>query len=213
MRIGETVVLGNYAGESISWTVLAEEEGAFLLISRDILDCRPFHGVDGPVGEGSFESRDGAEAPNWSTCDLRVWLNGAFLTGAFSEEERAHLLRRTHISPTLYRALYSDYPGKVETEDTVFILSEGEVKDYMGDEALLRAEQTAHADKAYAAAENIYARYEQGAWWLRSYAGQSYSVRMQCVYNFLRGAIHDCTIGTVVDAQYVGVRPAVWYKP
>jgi len=211
MKLGDTLTLGRYADEPIHWIAIAEKEDSFLLLSRDILEYRPFHSVDGPVGEGDFT--EGAYTASWPNCDLRLWLNGDFFTAAFTAEEAAHIPTCSLISPTDFRSLYSHFPGKKETEDRLFILTENEAKEYLTGKAFFRARRTPHALARYEAAEKTSLLLEGGAWWLRSYGSSAFSVYMRCVYNpdWSRTAASQCN--AVVNAQDVGVRPAMWYRP
>ena len=60
------------------------------------------------------------------TCSLRRWLNGEFLSSAFSEQEQ-ELIKTTTIKATAYS---SDNSGK-DTEDRVFLLSTDEAYSFI----------------------------------------------------------------------------------
>ena len=80
---GDTVTFGRYPRsgdepEPIEWQVLSREGGAVRLISRYVLDARPWHGAH--------------EKTSWANCDLREWLNDAFLNAAFSKADQDHMM-------------------------------------------------------------------------------------------------------------------------
>lgn len=68
--------------ESIEWQVLEMKDGKLLLLSRCVLASRPFS--------------ESGEDCTWESSDLRVWLNGEFLTEAFTpgQAELFRLRRR-----------------------------------------------------------------------------------------------------------------------
>ena len=82
--VGDIIWFGHYPGISaaedsqdplpVPWLVLDRTSEDLLLISRDALDSRPYHG----------EFRDVV----WEDCDLRKWLNGEFLHSFFSAAEQ-----------------------------------------------------------------------------------------------------------------------------
>ncbi len=82
---GLMVILGEYEQdgntengmEPIEWLVLDKNEdgSAYYLVSRYLLEWMPYHNT--PTNNGA-----------WASCDLRTWLNGAFVDKAFSTEER-----------------------------------------------------------------------------------------------------------------------------
>ena len=79
---GDFVTYGKYPRrgadpEPLEWQVLARQDGAVRLISRYVLDAKPWHETH--------------ETAAWETSSLRAWLNGEFLTAAFSEEDREGL--------------------------------------------------------------------------------------------------------------------------
>ena len=84
IKIGDTVVMGNYENEAMEWIVLDKDnEKGYLLWLKDAIDNR------------AFDKRDEALDPNaenlgsnyWETSDIQEWLNGEFLD-AFSDNEK-----------------------------------------------------------------------------------------------------------------------------
>ncbi len=108
---GTTMEFGSYeqdniyqnGHEPIEWVVVDARDGAYLLLSRYILDAGPLH-------------TDPAVVP-WRDCTLRDWLNGPFLETAFTVEERA----RIQVLPQT----------DTETADRIFLLSDEEVETYL----------------------------------------------------------------------------------
>jgi hypothetical protein len=96
---------GGRAEEPIRWRVLDRSDGGLLLLSDRILECRRYH-------------RELAET-TWRDYDLRAWLNGAFCSAAFGDEER-RLIRST---PCAHNG-----PDTPDTVDDVFLLSERAVR-------------------------------------------------------------------------------------
>ena len=79
---GDFVTYGKYPRqgsdpEPMEWQVLTRQDGAVRLISRDVLDAKPWHGTHATAV--------------WEDSSLRAWLNGEFLHAAFSEEDREGL--------------------------------------------------------------------------------------------------------------------------
>lgn len=147
-EVGQTVFFGTFeqdgitdnGAESIQWTVLSKEEGRILVISKYILDWRPYHMVRVPV--------------TWEECTLRAWLNGDFLKNAFTDEEQAKI--PTVTNPPCRNPNYATDPGSA-TEDRIFLLSPRELKQY-----------TFEAWQATAWAMAQGAPEETGHWWLRA---------------------------------------------
>ena len=79
LRVYEVVTFGAYPLWSyddyadMEWIVLRKSGNRVTLLSRYVIDSRPFHMVD--------------EKVLWQTCDLNVWLNDAFKSTAFTTKE------------------------------------------------------------------------------------------------------------------------------
>ena len=103
----KNLLTGKYMEEEVTWNILGQTEHEVLLISRRILDARPF--------DGDFHGCD------WEYSDLRMWLNEEFIHKIFSEEERQKL-RYSRITTG----------DGVETIDRVFLPSSKEMmcKEY-----------------------------------------------------------------------------------
>ena len=75
---GDTVTFGAFP-EPISWTVVKKAEGKALLVSNEALFSASYHVA--------------AEDITWEDCSLRGYLNGEFISSAFSEEEREKIIK------------------------------------------------------------------------------------------------------------------------
>ena len=70
-----TVTFGSYDYEPITWQVLSSDSQYTKLISEYVIACMPF-------------DRDNS---NWTTSDVRAWLNDSFAYNAFTAYERSQL--------------------------------------------------------------------------------------------------------------------------
>ena len=208
MQTGETVILGNYAGEPIEWLAIAEKDGSFLLLSTHVLEIRPFHPVDESEGQDSAE---GYYETDWESCELRQWLNGEFAAAAFSGEELARIPGTAVTYTRIYKTLYSFFRGEAQTEDKLFLLSAAQLKKYLPSEANRAAILTDHAMAQLKACPHR----AWGSWWLCESVHFGYGAHCRyvnnCVWNekFLGTTLGE----TAVWSGDVGVRPAMWYKP
>jgi len=106
---------GNDKKEDIQWLVLDIQDGKALLISKDALDCQPYHTTK--------------ENAVWKTSSLRQWLNSQFANEAFSSREKALISTST-------------LPDE-ETQDKIFLLSDTEARQYLGSSRTCKATQYA----------------------------------------------------------------------
>ena len=121
IRNGDYVIFGSYeqdgdlsnGPEPIEWEVIDENDGEMLLISRYILDSKPYNTEQIDV--------------TWETCTLRSWLNNDFYNTAFSAGEQNMIITTTLSNND---NAYFGTAGGNDTEDKVFILSLDEVMDY-----------------------------------------------------------------------------------
>jgi len=126
----EKMTFGGY-----DWLVLERQKDQVLLLSEILIESREFHVAGGEI--------------TWSTCDLRDYLNKHFYFNAFSEEERARIIKTTlppYINPWYGLSngksrfvrlkekdmrIYDD--ANQTTDDFVFVLSVEEIVNYFGD--------------------------------------------------------------------------------
>ena len=125
-RMGHWDLDGNPVNgeEEIVWRVLAVEGNCALLITRDAIAERPYHSV--------------TERVSWRSSALCSWLNSAFLSSAFSGEERA--------------AIVTASPNP--TGDALFLLDTKSAKEFFSGKEDRKA--------------NVYGESESIFWWLRT---------------------------------------------
>lgn len=100
----------------IRWNILHQDGNKALLFSAYGLDVKPFH--------------DKRAMVSWENCSLRNWLNEDFYNAAFAEAEKMQIL------PTKVETPSNPVHGTIgcsDTEDRVFLLSIGEMEDYLAD--------------------------------------------------------------------------------
>lgn len=175
-----TIKFGRYPQASknenalIEWLVLKNDGSKALLISKYALDCQQYH-----------TSRIFG---TWKTCTLRKWLNGTFISNAFSHEEQAMILSTTTES--------------ADTKDRVFLLSRDEAWEYFSSDSTRQCQGT-----AYCYAQGAYKTGNGNCkWWLRSPGGSGYTAY---VYD---GNLEDYygKKSCCVDNDDIAVRPALW---
>ena len=232
----ETVTFGTYeqdgnaanGAEPIEWYVLDEKDGKVLLISKYILDAvayddsfagYPWYGIDHrPVSDTT-----------WETSSLRAWLNGTFLTAAFSADEQGKIVAYTAEDSKNFGTITGEGAPEaavhvVSATDKVFLLSVAEARSLFINDAARVAEAT-----AYAKAQGVYVNSDRASdqaavgmspWWTRTvgyYAGYA-AVVMPDGYVHgdgyrMDGESHD----GFVHGEYTsdlggnyGVRPCIW---
>ena len=153
ISVGDTVCMGKYPSgalgevESISWSVIAEEEGRYLLVSKYCIDNLPFN----------YQHR----AVIWERSDIREWLS-YFFEDQFTEAERSCIVK----------TVCNNGQDK-DTLDYVFLLSADEAKKYFKNDKARRCLATPYAEKR--GAINI-KNVKGTGWWLRSHGfGVSYA--------------------------------------
>ncbi len=173
---------------AIKWEILDERDGSALLLSKCALAVKPFHEAYTDV--------------TWESCALRKWLNGEFLSTAFSAAEKSRILLSNVTADR--NPNHGTDPGN-DTRDCVFLLSCEEALNYFADDAARKCMPTQHA------AANTSALFSRslgrdGAcwWWLRS-PGSSRSLAAS-VRN------DGCIRGDIVHSGGNAVRPAIWIR-
>lgn len=163
--------------ESLAWIKIKEENGKTLLVTKEIIDCKQYDDV-------------GGNNITWKTCDLRTWLNGAFMSTAFTPDEKKAIATVKLTTP-------GDKDGSV-TDDQVFLFSLEEVKEYLNSYAARRAPLT-----PYAIAQGAQNSPEGGWWWLRTKISEYGAALIENDGNIR-------SIGYNGNLKTIGVRPAIW---
>ena len=189
LAVGDIITFGHYeqdnntsnGAEPIEWIVLEHKGDTAVLLSKYGLDARAYNEEYTEI--------------TWEGCTLRAWLNGEFLTSAFTTEEQRQLETVTVTADE--NPEYKTDPGK-NTKDKVFLLSINEAEKYFSsDEARICF------SSEYTKSRGVYTN-DRGAcwWWLRSPGNVSYYAasvgNVGSVYN--RGNYVLCDNGSVRPA-------------
>ena len=170
------------ASETIEWVILQREPEKILLISKYALDCQRYN-----------TSRTGV---TWETCSLRKWLNGTFISNAFSSDEQ-NMILSTNVTADKNPSGIT-YPGN-NTTDKVFLLSITEANKYFSTDSARKCLGTAYcfAQGAYKASNG------DCLWWLRSPGNYTFFA----TYVNIDGSIGSRGYDVSRDQA---VRPAMW---
>ena len=157
-NIGDSVFFGSYeqdnntsnGKEAIEWLILAREGNRMLVISKYALDCQRYNTSYTNV--------------TWGTCSLRKWLNGPFISNAFSSDEHS-MIQTTTVTEDKSPSYITPPGDNTTTDDIVFLLSITEANKYFSSDSARQCQAT-----AYAEAQGAYADFANGYcwWWLRS---------------------------------------------
>ena len=184
----EIITLGRYeqdgnwdnGPEPVEWLVLAKEEGKALVISCLGLSSRYY--------DGNINS-------TWEKSSIREWLHTDFYNTAFTETEKGKILTSQVVSEAAPRT------GRVTvTEDTLFLLSNDEVRAYLTSPSLRVC-----VPSALAKSQGCRSGLGGGTdWILRTYGGYG---ALSISYIDKWGTLDE--MGTNVD-NHEAIRPAMW---
>ncbi len=192
LAAGETVEFGSYiqndsicAKTELLWKVIDKTSDAVLLLCEKCIELRPLN----------YEKDANT---TWGTCTLRRWLNSAFLSTAFDDEEKQCII----LSKIINEANSEHYTtAGNDTEDKVFILSISEAEKYFAsnDERIAFPTEQVLLQTGNETDKGI-------NWWLRTPG-----------YYHYRAAIvsSDGRIdydGYSASRGNLAVRPAIWVK-
>ncbi len=198
LSVGDHIKFGHYeqdgksnnGAESIEWIVLDIQENQALVISRFVLDARPFNINDASI--------------SWQGSDIRTWLNNNFIKSAFSKSERKAIMT-TNISNSKNQGYYKWRSGNVNTTtDQVFLLSYAEAWKYFASNTDRYCAPTDYAILRGAETSTKYTIEGKPTcmWWLRSPGETSNSAAGIMKFGGVEPfAVHHIN---------VGVRPALW---
>ena len=188
IKVGSTIFFGAYeqdnntsnGKEDIEWIVLEIKENKAFLVSKYILNHRPYHTE--------------VENITWEHSLLRRWLNNDFFNSSFSEEEKEKI-PTVKVIADITSQNKKKGPGN-DTQDKVFLLSVTEARSYLKSNDARICETTNYA----VAQANAY-----GEWWLRTQGGfQSGAATVDST-----GEISYYGIPYTYEDK-CGVRPAMW---
>lgn len=182
---------GRWGGEDVEWRVLDIQEDRALLIAERVIDCGPYNKE--------------LEDVTWAECSLREWLNGEFLQGAFTDDERKRICEtpvRNDGNPA------GETPDGPDAGDTVFCLSADEAKQYFAGSWDRQAKPTVWAvlNGVDVCNQVEFSFYGRSWWWLRSPGDPPATAA--CVFE--SGFIEESVIPVSCDG--IGIRPAIWIR-
>lgn len=191
ISLGESVKFGCYeqdndksnGREEIEWLVISENKDKVLLVSKYLLDIKPYHSTLTDI--------------TWKDCSLRFWLNNDFINSAFSSKHQELIM--DSIIPAVNNPGFGTEAG-VSTTDKIFILNINEVEKYFPIETDRQCQPT---DSAIANSIYDFNNYNSW-WWLRSPG--SYQKHASGIAN--SGSISFS--GAFVNSDRIFVRPAMW---
>ena len=190
-KIGETIEFGNYPQDKdgtekpIEWIVMKNEGNQILLLSKYVLDAKPYNKEWEDV------------TVTWETSDIRKWLNNEFYTTAFNKTEKAKI--QTSLIKNEDNLEYGTSGGN-DTEDKVFLLSEKEAETLFSNEEERMAKATEYAQKS-----GVYGEKEKGVWWWLRSPGSDCDSAAEVYYD---GWVYRD--GSYVIISGGGVRPALY---
>ena len=222
----DTVKFGKYYQSAINgfktpidWIVLAKEDGKVLLLSKYILDCKPFN--------DTFK-----KVCHWNNSTIRKWLNNSFYDEAFNDKEKRIIIESELENKKDIDAFYDSKATDSEnTIDKVFLLSDAEFLKYLsanrfyqdheyvekerqlsielwgedGDKQIsFNYDNATTCGTPYAYKQGLKnALFENTAnYWLRTNMSKNYEV-MFVTYE-------GWTFCDSVSAKIYGIRPAIW---
>lgn len=195
--IGNTVIFGSYeqdnntgnGKEPIEWIVIDQKGPNVLLVSKYAIDVRKYN-----------SSRDKV---TWATCSLRTWLNGSFMSNAFSKEQKeAIVLTDVSNQPSDGNPAFSTYGPN--TQDQIFLLSYYEVKKYFPTDRERQLENTTYTKEHGAEFGFVIKHGGEHCFWLTRSPGKSAD---EVVIINESGSINECKS---VDDSAMVTRPAFW---
>ena len=235
-EIGDEIVFGKYeqdnnesnGAELIKWKVIAKQDNQYFLLSENILDSCSYNVVD--------------EDTSWELCSLRKWLNEDFYNSAFSESDKKKIVsvNNTNSSNDQYGTeggnatldhvflLSVDEAEEYLTNDIAY----GVCTDYAVERGAYTFEPYTDEDEhTYAVLKyslpdpedesrtiDIPFGITRESFWLLRSPGrfQNLATRVfNTSYSKMFSPVGVCIDkdGIAVNADFMGLRPALWYKP
>ena len=175
--------------EPLVWTLVEQDNGAYLLTLLYAIELKPYHNQPVDV--------------TWENSDLRAWLSGEFANEAFTEDEWA--------------AQVTMRKGIGTAQDKLFIFTAAELASLFAEEELRIRPATAYANPVEIEVENedgtvstVIGASEEGVyWWLRDGSVLGYGMLAQDVSP--EGITNSD--GTLVSTANRGVVISVWVDP
>jgi len=128
-KAGDCVLFGQYEQngddsngmEPIEWIVLDADEDKILLLSKYVIEKKPYNETDKTVG--------------WAGCTLRKWLNEDFIVTAFDDAQVENIIE-VEIDNPGSKEFFKEFGKSMgtaaakKTKDKVFLLSYSEILEY-----------------------------------------------------------------------------------
>ena len=187
-----------FAYAPIKWRILKQTGNKAVLLADRMPDTCPFN--------------DSYNDTSWSDCSLRRWLNGAFLSRAFTEQERS-AIEETDVknAPNYY---FGTDCGP-DTKDRVFVLSESETFSSPLAVEYGFSDSDSGNDPARRFRSTLYAKC-RGAWWspVEGYLGTSFWMMRSVGYTkanvvYVGESGDTYNRGIVVTCNDAAVLPAI----
>lgn len=124
------ITFGTWNSRPIEWIILDSNELYTLLISRKTVNMDAYYKLDLKIKEQKESA--------WKNSVPRIYLNGFFYLGAFTNEEKKYIVNTN-----------TQEKGMVKTKDDIFLLSYEQSQKYLSSREILCSNCTA-------------------GWWLRS---------------------------------------------
>lgn len=181
-NVEDYITFGKYKQEDIEWIVLAKENEQVWVVSKHVLDSKPYSSTTG----------------TWETSSLRTWLNNDFFHAAFNEDEKKHIPQVSVIVDEYQ--VRNDKAIGINTgnvvQDRVFLLGIDDVRYIpFGDERGSRPGDSVHSKYTYEGKIN---------WWLKPVNRDS------AAYYSQYGGINNMFGGGTLQNEVLGVRPSLW---
>lgn len=190
MRVENGEGYDYYRFEMIKWNVVEDLWNGYVLISSEVVDCKPYN--------------DAFWSVSWGQSSIYTWLNGYFYETAFSEEERNGIML-TELNATR-NPMYGSITGEYMNANVYFVSAEDLVNPAFGYDVYV---ETTDAKRVagptqYAVANGIYT-YSDGncRWWTRTSGVED----IYTVYVNNDGTV-GCD-GIFVNTNNIGVRPVI----
>ena len=206
-RWTDTNVWHYFAYAPIKWRILKQTGDKAVLLADRMPDTYPFN--------------DSYKDTSWSDCSLRQWLNGEFLSRAFTEQEKS-AIEETNVKndPNYY---FGTDCGP-DTKDRVFVLSESESFSSPLAVEYGFSDSDSGNDPARRFRSTLYAKC-RGAWWssVTDYRGNSFwfmrtngytpsNITYICDFGYLynQGTAVTCDDAAVLPALTIDLTKATW---
>lgn len=173
-KAGDTVAFGKYDDGKIAWKVLEKKDNELILLSDHCIAKHAYH--------------DKNKAVTWENCALRKWLNEFFYQKAFSDKEKAQIIKTKVVNEDNDAF---DTKGGKDTNDYVSLLSIQEVGNYF--------KESSERSASFTDGNGTW-------WWLRSPGFEQNNAANVGDYGSINKAGHKVYDDDVVNG---GVRPVI----